>query len=238
MTAESPTPTNPEHVNAAATPEPEMTTGTPKPEVAEASEPNATATAPDAATPDATTQQQNTPDPQAEAVDVAALQQQLADANSKAEQHWDALLRQKAEMDNLRKRNERELDNARKYALEKFATELLAVKDSMELGLEAATNPDTDIKAVHEGMSLTLKMFGSALEKFGIQEIAPQGQKFDPQYHEAMAMQPTADFEDGTVMLVHQKGYQLNERLIRPARVIVAKAIPAATNATNNTDES
>ncbi|MEN8217129.1 MAG: nucleotide exchange factor GrpE [Pseudomonadota bacterium] len=155
---------------------------------------------------------------------VDELTRQLAEATQKAEEHWDSLLRKQAECDNLQKRMARDLEKARKYALEKFATELLAVKDSMELGLDAAAKPETKLEAVREGMTLTLKMLTDTLAKFNIVEINPIEEKFNPQWHEAMAMQPVPNVEDGSVLHVHQKGYQLNDRLLRPARVIVAKA--------------
>lgn len=158
---------------------------------------------------------------------IEELTRQLTEATQKADGYWDNLLRKQAEYDNLQKRMTRELENARKYALEKFTTELLSIKDSMELGLEAATKPETSLDTVSEGIALTLKMLGDTMSKFGVMEINPQNEKFDPQWHEAMAMQPTSDVEEGMVLHVHQKGYQLNERLLRPARVIVAKAILA-----------
>jgi molecular chaperone GrpE len=158
---------------------------------------------------------------------VEELTRLLTEATLKAQTNWDNLLRKQAESDNLQKRMERELDNARKYALEKFATQLLAVKDSMELGIEAATKPETTLDSVREGIDLTLKMLTDTMAKFGIQEINPIEEKFNPQWHEAMAMQPVPNVEEGTVLHVHQKGYQLNERLLRPARVVVAKAIQA-----------
>jgi len=156
---------------------------------------------------------------------VEELIQQLNQMTQKSEGHWDSLVRQQAEYDNLQKRMVRELSNARKYALEKFATELLAVKDSMELGIDAAVKPETNLQTVHDGMILTLKMLTDAMTKFAITEINPIEEKFDPQWHEAMAMQPVADKEDGSILHVHQKGYHLNDRLLRPARVIVAKLI-------------
>ncbi len=155
---------------------------------------------------------------------IEELTQELAKATQTAEKHWDNLLRKQAECDNLQKRMARDLENARKYALEKIATELLAVKDSMELGLEAAAKPETSLDAVREGMTLTLKMLTDGMAKFDIVEINPVNEKFNPQWHEAMAMQPSQDVEEGTVLHIHQKGYQLNDRLLRPARVIVAKA--------------
>lgn len=154
---------------------------------------------------------------------VDELQAQLAAAQAKADEHWDRLLRQQAEMDNLRKRAERDVENAHKFALEKFVNELLPVKDSLELGLSAAEQ-EADIAKVMEGVELTLKQFSQAMEKFSVVEVNPMGEKFDPELHQAMAMQPSAEHQPNTVMAVMQKGYTLNGRLIRPAMVMVAKA--------------
>lgn len=156
---------------------------------------------------------------------IATLTQQLQAAEHQAENYKDNLLRVRAETENARKRMERDLDNARKFALEKIATELLSVNDSLELGVEAAAKENASLESVQEGMGLTLKQLQNILEKFGILEINPVNQKFDPQFHEAMAMQAVPNVESGTVLFVAQKGYQLNERLLRPARVIVAKAL-------------
>lgn len=166
----------------------------------------------------------DTPEPEA-IPSVEELTDQLTEATQNAEKHWDNLLRKQAEYDNLQKRMARDLDNARKFALEKFATELLAVKDSMELGLDAASKPETNLDSVRDGMALTLKMLTDAMAKFAITEINPTEEKFNPQWHEAMAMQPVPNVEDGAVLHVHQKGYQINDRLLRPARVVVAKAV-------------
>ena len=156
---------------------------------------------------------------------IVTLTQQLQAAEHQAESYKDNLLRVRAETENARKRMERDLDNARKFALEKIATELLSVNDSLELGVEAAANANANLESVREGINLTLKQLQSILEKFGVLEINPANQKFDPQFHEAMAMQAVPNVENGTVLFVAQKGYQLNERLLRPARVIVAKAL-------------
>ena len=151
----------------------------------------------------------------------------LEDARSKADEHWNQCLRLQAEIDNLHKRNQRNLENAHKYALEKFAGELLPVRDSLEMGIAAAVQGDgVDPAKLIEGSELTLKMLGAAMEKFGVTEVNPQGQRFDPQFHEAMSIQPRADVEPNTVVTVIQKGYLLNDRLIRPAMVIVSKATP------------
>lgn len=153
----------------------------------------------------------------------------LEDARTKADEHWNQCLRLQAELDNLRKRNQRELENAHKYALEKFAGELLPVRDSLEMGIAAASQgQNIDPAKLIEGSELTLKMLGSAMEKFGVTEVNPQGERFNPQFHEAMSIQPRADVEPNTVVTVVQKGYLLNDRLIRPAMVIVSKAAPGA----------
>ena len=147
----------------------------------------------------------------------------LEDARAKADDHWNQLLRVNAEMDNLRKRSSRDLENAHKFALEKFAGELLPVRDSLEMGLSAAEGAEGDVEKIREGMELTLKMLAGAMEKFGIVQVDPAGEKFDPQLHEAMSMMESADAEPNTVLHVVQKGYQLNDRLIRPAMVVVSK---------------
>lgn len=151
------------------------------------------------------------------------LARKLEAAEKRAEEHRDQALRARAEVENLQKRSAREIENAHKYALERFVGELLPVRDSLELGLSAARNDDVDLEKVREGMELTLKMFKSVMEKFGIEEVAPaRGDPFDPQYHEAMSTQEVEDVESGHVVMVVQRGYLLNGRLVRPAMVIVA----------------
>ncbi len=152
----------------------------------------------------------------------------LTDARAKADEHWEQYLRLQAEIDNLRKRSERDLVNAHKFALEKIAVELLPVKDSLEMGLAAALE-NHDVQKLIEGSELTLKMLGSVLEKFNIKEINPINEKFNPDYHEAMSMQERDDVEPNTVVAVMQKGYLLNDRLIRPAMVVVSKAPAGST---------
>jgi molecular chaperone GrpE len=158
------------------------------------------------------------------APEAGDLQAMLEDARNKADEHWNQCLRLQAEIDNLRKRAERDVANAHKFALEKFASELLPVKDSLEMGLAAATEGDNiDLVKLKEGKELTLKMLGDAMAKFNIVEVDPMGEKFNPEFHEAMSMQPRDDVEPNTVVAVIQKGYLLNDRLIRPAMVMVAK---------------
>ncbi|MCK9532533.1 MAG: nucleotide exchange factor GrpE [Gammaproteobacteria bacterium] len=150
------------------------------------------------------------------------LQLQLEDARAKADQHWDQLLRTQAELENTRRRAERDVENAHKYGLERFAQELLPVRDSLELGLAAAQGTDSVAK-LQEGMELILKMLTAAMEKYGIKLVDPVGQPFDPALHQAVTMQPSEQ-PANTVLAVMQKGYTLNDRLIRPAMVIVARA--------------
>jgi molecular chaperone GrpE len=147
----------------------------------------------------------------------------LAAAEAKAAENWNSYLRAVAELDNFRKRTDRELDNARKYAIERFAQDLVAVVDSLEAGISAAqSNPGP---ALLEGAQATLKQLHKAFDKAGIKVIDPQGAPFDPDWHEAMVAQPSRDAAPDTVLSVIQKGYSLNGRLLRPARVVVAKAV-------------
>lgn len=152
-------------------------------------------------------------------VDVEALQAALSAAEAKALESRDLYMRALAEIDNVRKRAARDIEQAHKYALDKFANDLIGVKDSLELGLSAAVNAD----GLKSGTEATLKQLGAAFERAGIVEVVPQGEKFNPELHEAMVSQPTAEHAPHTVLQVIQKGYQLNGRLLRPARVIVAR---------------
>jgi molecular chaperone GrpE len=163
-------------------------------------------------------------DPEATAVltDQGEPAKVLADAQAKAEENWNSYLRAVAELENYRKRAARDLENAHKFGLEKFAADLLDVRDSLEMGLEAGEKADA--RSLLAGKEATLRLLNKALEKQGISEINPIGAPFDPQLHEAMAMQDSATAEPNTVLQVVQKGYQLNGRLLRPARVIVARA--------------
>jgi molecular chaperone GrpE len=160
---------------------------------------------------------------EASVADADALQALLEDARSTADSHWDQCLRLQADIENLRKRHERDLVNAHKFALEKFAVDLLPVKDSLEMGL-AAAGESADVAKLREGGELTLKMLVTAMEKYNINEVNPLNEEFNPEYHEAMSLQERADVKPNTVVTVVQKGYLLNDRLIRPAMVIVSKA--------------
>lgn len=154
---------------------------------------------------------------------IQELEQKLEDAEAKAEDNWNQFLRARAEMENARRRLEKDVEQAKRQGLEKLAAELLPVKDSLEMGLAAAQEANADVVKLAEGNELTLKMLSQAMEKFQISEVDPMGQKFDPERHEAMAMQPSAEHEPNTVIHVVQKGYLLNDRLLRPAMVIVSK---------------
>lgn len=151
------------------------------------------------------------------------LKMQLDEARAAAEAHWETVLRTRAELENLRKRSERELENAHKYGVERFVSEMLPVKDSLELGLSASRGDEVSAESVREGMELTLKMFAAALDKLGVTEVNPEGEGFDPEFHQAMTMQEAEGQASGTVISVIQKGYLLNQRLVRPALVVVAK---------------
>ncbi len=152
------------------------------------------------------------------------LQLLLEDARNKADEHWNELLRAQAEHENMRKRAARDVEKARKFALEGFAKDLLPVRDSLEMGLSAAREVEGGHAQVLEGMELTLKLLTGVMEKYNICEIDPQGQPFDPELHQAMTTQPSDQYEPNTVLTVFQKGYLLNDRLIRPAMVVVSKA--------------
>lgn len=156
-----------------------------------------------------------TGDAQAEQSDADAL----AEMQAKADENWDRYVRAAAEVENVRKRAVRDIENARKYALENFGRELLAVVDSLEMGL-AAENADAN--ALREGSEATCKLLRTTLERFGVSELDPAGEPFDPEFHEAMSMMPSDSVEPGSVVNVIQKGYALNGRLLRPAMVIVA----------------
>lgn len=169
--------------------------------------------------------------------EVEALKEALAKAEQKATENYELALRTKAEAENMRRRQENELSNARKYGVEKFAQELLPVIDSMEMGLVAALDESSDVAKFREGSEMAIKMFKSVLEKFGAVAIDPQGEKFDPEYHQAMSMVENHEVPANTVLNVVQKGYKLHDRLIRPAMVIVSKGGPSAPPSSGNIDE-
>ncbi|CAK0766798.1 Protein GrpE [Gammaproteobacteria bacterium] len=151
----------------------------------------------------------------------AELRRLVDESRARADAHWNDLLRSRADVENIRRRAERDVENAHKFALERFSTELLPVKDSLELGLAATVS---DAAKLREGMDLTLKMLTNAMAKFGIREVNPTNERFNPELHQAMTVRPNSTVPPNTVLAVYQKGYTLNERLIRPALVIVSRA--------------
>jgi molecular chaperone GrpE len=153
--------------------------------------------------------------------DTEQSEPSLEALQAKADENWDRYLRAAAETENVRKRATRDVEHARKYALESFAKEMLAVRDTFEMGIDAAESADA--ASLVEGNKVTLKLLIATLERFGITEVDPQGEPFDPELHEAISMQPSADAEPGSVLIVAQKGYALNGRLLRPAMVVARK---------------
>lgn len=167
------------------------------------------------------------------------LERQLQAAQASAAENQDKFLRAKAEVDNIRKRAEIDIGNAHRYGVERFAAEMLAVRDSIEAAKTAAADlkqEATLMERMLQGLDLTLKLMDAAFQKFGIQLIDPQGQKFDPEKHQAMSMVETRDVPPGHVIKTVQKGYSLHNRLIRPALVVVSKA-PAAPSGTEGNAE-
>jgi molecular chaperone GrpE len=166
----------------------------------------------------------------AETTDTAAevdselpdLQVALAEAEKDLAQHRDAMLRMQAEMENLRKRLVRDLERSRKFALERIMADLLPVWDSLERGLETDGNTAT-VESMKEGKALIKKMLGKVMQDHGLTLIDPLGEQFNPEFHEAMTMLPSAEYGENMVMEVLQKGFQLNDRLLRPAMVVVSK---------------
>jgi len=154
--------------------------------------------------------------------EVERLQQLLVEADQRAKDHWEQYLRAAAELDNVRKRAQRDIEAANRYGLEKFAAELLPVRDSLELAVQNSGRADA--RSLREGQEATLQLLARALEKLGVTVIDPLGEPFDPARHEAMMAQPSNTAEPNSVLKVVQPGYELNGRLLRPARVIVARA--------------
>jgi molecular chaperone GrpE len=160
--------------------------------------------------------------------ELEQLQQSLAQAEQRAGEFREQYLRAVAELDNVRKRAQRDIEAANRYGLEKFAAELLPVQDSLELAVQSAAQADVQVHSLKEGQEATLKLLVKALEKLGVRPIRPLGEPFDPARHEAMLAQESASAAPDTVLQVVQSGYELNGRLLRPARVIVAKSPAAA----------
>jgi len=163
------------------------------------------------------------PDAQGSEAALEACRQALTDCQQESTQRQEALLRARAELDNQSKRAARELEKAHKYAVASLLKALLPVKDSLELGLDAAQS-EPSIEALQKGMELTLEKLESVLKEFGVEVIDPHGELFDPERHEAMSMAPVAELRPNSVAQVHQKGYLLHGRVLRPARVTVSKS--------------
>lgn len=155
---------------------------------------------------------------------IEELKKELEEVKQKANDNWDKVIRTQAEMENLKRRTQKDLEDAHKFALTSFAKELLPVVDSLVLGLQAATGDSDEVKKFREGSELTIKQFDSLFAKFNIVAIDPVGQPFNPEQHQAMLMQEVEGAEPNTVVNVFQKGYLLNGRLLRPAMVVVAKS--------------
>lgn len=151
------------------------------------------------------------------------LEDKLTQMEQKSQEHWDNWLRSKAELENLQRRSEREIANAHKYSLEKFASEILIVVDNLERSLTAKTADHEKLKDFYDGIELTLKIFLETLQKFGITQINPLGAVFNPEQHMAMTTKEDANAKSNVVLEVVQKGYLLKDRLLRPALVVVAK---------------
>lgn len=161
---------------------------------------------------------------------VVELEQKLEQATNQAVEEKDRALRTVAEMENLRRRTALDVEKAHKFALEKFASELLPVLDNLERTLQVADKNNEAVKPLLEGVELTLKSMANSVAKFGVIAIDPQGQLFDPNLHQAMSMIENPDLAPNTVIAVMQKGYELNGRVIRPAMVMVSKAPTASVN--------
>ena len=163
------------------------------------------------------------PETASQLVELERLQLALGEAEERSKSHWEQYLRAVADLDNVRKRAQRDIEAANRYGLEKFAAELLPVRDSLELAVQNAEKA-TDVRSLKQGQEATLQLLVKALEKLGIVTINPVGEPFDPARHEAMMAQPSNTAEPNSVLQVVQPGYELNGRLLRPARVIVSKA--------------
>ena len=154
---------------------------------------------------------------------IIDLETQLSDAQQSAKDNWDKLLRSQAEMENLKRRTSKDLENAHKYALDGFVKALLEVNDSLSMGLKSATDENATLEDTITGLELTKKIFNSSLEKFGVETVDPKDEKFNPELHEAVTMVPLPGKDSNTVLEVIQVGFTLNGRLVRPAMVIVVQ---------------
>ncbi|MDQ2069115.1 nucleotide exchange factor GrpE [Natronospira bacteriovora] len=162
---------------------------------------------------------------------IEQLQAELEEARSER-------LRAMAELENVRKRARRDVENAQKFSVEKLAGELLEVKDSLEMGLQAVGGENPSLDQLREGKEMTLRQLAGVMERAGIAEINPEGERFNPEFHEAMTLQESSDHDPDTVMFVIQKGYLLKGRLLRPARVVVARAPDGGADDADSGDDA
>lgn len=193
----------------------------PEIEANKSQQPNKPAQAKDVESPESEVEDQSNDE-----VSIELLKQQLEEARAEAEEQKNIALRAAAEGQNARRRAENEVSNARKFALERFVADVLPTLDSLERGIEAVDTDEAEgpLKALYEGSVLTLKMMLDVLAKHNVLVVDPVGEPFDPEHHEAMTMVESPDAEPNSVLAVMQKGYSLNGRLVRPARVVVSKA--------------
>jgi molecular chaperone GrpE len=170
-------------------------------------------------------EEQSSPEAESDATQrIYELETALSEAQATIKEQQDSVLRARADVENARRRAEMEVEKARKFALERFAGELLPVVDNLERAIELTDGENETVKPLLEGVEMTHKSFLSTIEKFGLSLIDPQGETFNPDLHQAMSMQESADLAPNTVMAVMQKGYQINGRLLRPAMVMVSRA--------------
>ena len=160
----------------------------------------------------------------ADTLRIAALEKALKKSEATVENQKDSVIRGKAEVENMRRRSAQDVEKAHKFALEKFASDLLPVLDNLERAIEFSDKENEAVKTVVEGIELTYQSFISSVEKFGMEVVDPQDETFNPDRHQAMSMQENAELKPNTVIAVMQKGYVLNGRLLRPAMVMVSKA--------------
>ncbi|MBH0074706.1 nucleotide exchange factor GrpE [Pseudoalteromonas sp. APC 3358] len=159
--------------------------------------------------------------------EIAMLYAELEAAKQTIADQKDGVVRAAADVDNIRRRAAQDVEKAHKFALEKFANELLPVIDNLERAIEFSDKENETLKPLLEGIDMTVKSFNDAVSKFGVEIVNPQGEQFNPDFHQAMSIQPSNDVTPNTVLAVMQKGYTLNGRLLRPAMVMVSKAVDA-----------
>jgi len=167
-------------------------------------------------------QDENSPE-----AEIAMLYSELETAKQTITDQKDGVVRAAADVENIRRRAAQDVEKAHKFALEKFASELLPVIDNLERAIEFSDKENETLKPLLDGIDMTVKSFNEAVAKFGVEIVNPQGEQFNPDFHQAMSIQPSDDVSPNTVLAVMQKGYTLNGRLLRPAMVMVSKAADA-----------